>query len=296
MLLGSLCTTDHNQMVCAVGDGKCNISDWIVIDLTEPQETLKKAIDYFKGFDDLAAIGISSFGPLELRTYSSQYGYIKESSRPNWQNINLLGTFKHHFNIPISFTTDVNSRAYGEYISSILNDDPILSLAYITISDGVGVGIVNDGKFVGHMGSPEIGHIIPQRNVNDQDFKGTCPYQGDCLEGLVSTKAIEARTHQRPQEISMFNPLWDTVAFYIAQSVIQTTVFIRPQKVILGGSILNEIELDKIKEQFKKLFDGYLDVGDIDQYITLPSQDADKLSIIGNLALAKQQFYSEDIR
>ncbi|WKN29342.1 ROK family protein [Apilactobacillus kunkeei] len=296
MLLGSLCTTDHNQMVCSVGDGKCNISDWIVIDLTEPQETLKKAIDYFKGFDDLAAIGISSFGPLELRTYSSQYGYIKESSRPNWQNINLLGTFKHHFNIPISFTTDVNSRAYGEYISSILNDDPILSLAYITISDGVGVGIVNDGKFVGHMGSPEIGHIIPQRNVNDQDFKGTCPYQCDCLEGLVSTKAIEARTHQRPQEISMFNPIWDTVAFYIAQSVIQTTVFIRPQKVILGGSILNEIELGKIKEQFKKLFDGYLDVGDIDQYITLPSQDADKLSIIGNLALAKQQFYSEDIR
>ncbi|CAI2555228.1 hypothetical protein AKUG0101_01310 [Apilactobacillus kunkeei] len=105
MLLGSLCTTDHNQMVCAVGDGKCNISDWIVIDLTEPQETLKKAIDYFKGFDDLAAIGISSFGPLELRTYSSQYGYIKESSRPNWQNINywahsnIISIFQSHLQL-----------------------------------------------------------------------------------------------------------------------------------------------------------------------------------------------------
>ncbi|CAI2612952.1 ROK family protein [Apilactobacillus apinorum] len=296
MLLGSLCTTDHNQMVCAVGDGKCNILDRITIDLSTPAVTLKKVIDYFDGFDDLAAIGVSSFGPLELRTYSSQYGYIKESSRENWQNVNLLGTLRHHFKIPISFTTDVNSRAYGEYIQSILQDDPILALSYITISDGVGVGIVNDGKFVGTMGSPEIGHIIPQRHVDDMDFPGVCPYQSDCLEGLVSTPAIEARMGQKPEEISMFNPIWDIVAYYIAQSLVQTTVFVRPQKIILGGSIVNEIELQKVKEQFKQLLNNYLNVGDVDQYITLPSCDEDKLAIIGNLALAKQQFYSQEVR
>ncbi len=296
MLLGSLCTNDNNQMICAVGDDHFKIKDWIVIDLDEPKVSLKKAIEYFEDFPDLQAIGISSFGPLELRTYSPQYGYIQESSRKKWQNINLLGTFKHHFKIPIAFTTDVNSVAYGEYVQSILEKDPILSLAYITIGDGVGTGIVDHGEFIGYQGSPEIGHILPQRHPDDTGFVGTCPYQKDCLEGLVSTKAIATRMHRTPAEISMYKHIWDVVAFYVAQSVLQTTLFLRPQKVILGGSLINDIELAKIKTAFADLMQDYLDVGNLDDYIVLTSQPSEKLAILGNLALAKKQRYSQVIQ
>ncbi|MEJ6399924.1 ROK family protein [Nicoliella lavandulae] len=157
---------------------------------------------------------------------------------------------------------------------------------------GFGAGIVNDGELIGYQGSPEIGHIYPERHPDDQTFKGTCPYQGDCLEGLVAEPAFEARFGKSYKEISMFEPIWDIVAYYIAQSAIQATLLMRPQKIILGGDIVNEVELQKIKQQFQKLLNNYVEVGPIDDYLVAPSNSSRKLSIVGNLSLAKKEFYS----
>lgn len=294
MLLGSIELRDHN-VTCAVSDSQINIKDKVEFPLSTPNETFKNIINYFKNIPDVKAIGISSFGPLELRTYSAKYGYITDSSRPNWSNVNLLGTLKHYLKVPMAFTTDVNSTAYGEYIASILNNKPIISLVYITISKGVGAGIVNDGELVGYKGSPEIGHIYPKRHPKDQTFKGTCPYQGDCLEGLVAEPAFQARFNKSYQEVSMFNPIWDIVAYYIAQAAIQSTLLIRPQKIIIGGDIVNKIEIEKIRNEFKKLMNDYIKIdGTIDDYITLPSNSSNKLSIIGNTSLAKKAYYAND--
>ncbi|WP_157945042.1 ROK family protein [Apilactobacillus quenuiae] len=295
MLLGSIELRDHD-VTCAISDNQMNIKDKVDFPLNTPNETLSNVIKYFKNVTEVKAIGISSFGPLELRNYAPNYGYITDSSRPNWSNINLLGTLKKHLKVPMSFTTDVNSTAYGEYIFSVLQNNPVMSLVYMTISKGVGAGIVNAGELVGYKGSPEIGHIYPKRHPKDQVFKGTCPYQGDCLEGLVSESAFQARFNKSYKEISMFNPIWDIVAYYIAQSAIQSTLLIRPQKIIIGGDIINKIEIQKIKEQFQKLFNGYLSVGDnnnLNNYITTPSNSSTKLSIIGNTALAKKIYYSD---
>ncbi|UQS87276.1 ROK family protein [Nicoliella spurrieriana] len=292
MLLGSIEFRD-DEVTCAVGDGHVNIDDKVDFPLSDPKETLTKVIKYFQKFDKIKAVGVSSFGPLELRNYSSKYGYILDSSRKNWSNINLLGTLKQYINAPISFTTDVNSTAYGEYISSILANQPTLSLLYLTISKGVGAGIVNNGELIGYQGSPEIGHIKPKRHPDDQTFKGTCPYQGDCLEGLVSEPAFQARFGKSYKEISMFEPIWDIVAYYIAQSALQATLLIRPEKIIIGGDIVNEVELAKIRVQFQKLLNGYVDVGPIDEYLVAPSNSNRKLAIIGNLSLAKKAYYSE---
>ncbi|WP_181399258.1 ROK family protein [Apilactobacillus timberlakei] len=296
LLLGSIELSD-NDVTCAISDSQMNIQDKVTFPLTKPSETFDKIINYFQKAPTVQAIGISSFGPLELRTYSARYGYITDSSRKNWNNINLLGTLKHYLKVPMTFTTDVNSTAYGEYIFSILNSNPVMSLVYMTIGKGVGAGIVNDGELIGYKGSPEIGHIYPKRHPKDQNFKGTCPYQGDCLEGLVSEEAIKSRFNKSYKEISMFNPIWDIVAYYIAQSVIQSTLLIRPQKIIIGGDIINKIEIKKIKTQFAKLFNNYLNVGDSNQlndYIVLPSNSSTKLSIIGNAALAKKAYYANN--
>ncbi|MCK8624530.1 ROK family protein [Apilactobacillus sp. M161] len=294
MLFGSIEARD-DEVTCAVGDGQTNIKDKVEIPLTTSGETIKSIVNYFKNFKDLKAIGVSSFGPIELRTYSPKYGYITDTSRTGWANFNLLGTLQNYLHVPMSFTTDVNSAAYGEYIDSILQDKPILSLAYITFGKGVGAGIINDGEFIGYNGSPEIGHIIPKRHPNDLTFKGICPYQGDCLEGLVSEPAILARTGKSYKEISMFDPIWDIIAYYIAQSTIQATLITRPKKIILGGKIINEVELDKVRQQFKLLFNDYIDVGDLTEYIQMPSHSSRKLAIIGNLSLAKKKFYSEEV-
>ncbi|UQS84853.1 ROK family protein [Apilactobacillus apisilvae] len=295
MLLGSIEFRD-DEITCAVSDGHINIKDKVEFPLTTPKENFKQIVEYFKKINDIKAIGISSFGPLEMRTYSPQYGYIKDSSRKNWSNVNVLGTLKKYLKVPMSFTTDVNSTAYGEYITSILENKPVLSLVYITISKGVGAGIVNDGELVGYKGSPEIGHICPKRHPKDQTFPGTCPYQGDCLEGLVSEPAFQARFNKSYKEISMFKPIWDIIAYYIAQSVVQSTLLIRPQKIIIGGDIINKIEIQKIKNEFKKLINNYIKVGDdgnLEGYISLPSNSSNKLSIIGNISLAKKVYYAD---
>lgn len=293
MLLGSLEARDKN-LTCAVGDGHGKILDKIEVPRTMPQKSFKEVITYFRHFTNLKALGISSFGPIELRSYSPKYGYITDTSRKGWKNTNVVGTMKHYLNnIPMSWTTDVNSSAYGEYIHSVLDNHPIRSLAYVTIGKGVGVGIVNQGQFIGDQGNPEIGHIIPKRNPKDMTFKGVCPYQGDCLEGLVSSKAFEARFHKSFKEISMFCPIWDIVAYYIAQCAVQATLFIRPQQIIFGGAIMNPIELRKIKVQFKKLLNNYVPVGNLDKYIQMPDLSSSKLAIIGNLSLAKKHYYAE---
>ena len=82
-----------------------------------------------------------------------------------------MGPFKKHFNVPIAWTTDVNGSAYGEYVLSTLFNKRINSLVYYTIGTGVGAGAVIDGKVVGELGHPELGHIRLKRNPDDLDFK-----------------------------------------------------------------------------------------------------------------------------
>ena len=66
------------------------------------------------------------------------------------------------------------------------------SCAYITVGTGIGVGLVVNGKTVHGMLHPEGGHIMAGRMPNDLGldglpFLGTCPYHGDCIEGLTAT-------------------------------------------------------------------------------------------------------------
>lgn len=294
MLLGSI-EFKNDNVICAISDFKLNLKDKLAIPLESPVKTFNQIVKYFNQFDDLKAVGISSFGPIELRTASPKYGYLLDTTRSGWTNINLLGTLSHYLNVPMSFTTDVNSEAYGKYIESVLENHPIYSLVYYSVGNGIGAGIVNNGQFVGHNGSSEIGHIYPKKDVYDQDFNGTCLYQGDCLEGLVAQPSFKARFSQPSNQISMLNPVWQAVANYLAQSIIQSTLFIRPDKIIINSSMINQIELNKIKEQFKSTFNNYLNVGNLDDYLQLETKSGEDLSINGNILLAKKKFFESEV-
>lgn len=294
MLLGSI-EFKNDNVVCAISDFKMNLKDKFKIPLKSPSQTFNKIIKYFNQFDDLKAVGISSFGPIELRKASPKYGYLLDTTREGWSNINLLGTLSYYLNVPMSFTTDVNSEAYGKYIESVFSNKPIYSLVYYSIGNGIGAGIVNNGKFVGYNGSSEIGHIYPKKDAYDQNFSGTCLYQGDCLEGLVADPAFIARFDKPSTEISMLNPVWEAVANYLSQSIIQSTLFIRPDKIVLNSSMINKIELNKIKEHFKETFNDYLDVGNIDDYIQLEEESGSDLSITGNISLAKKKYFESEV-
>ncbi|KRM11701.1 fructokinase ScrK [Paucilactobacillus suebicus] len=285
MLLGSI-EAGGTKFVCAVGDENFQVINRIEFKTTTPAETLQKAVDYFKQFTELKAISISSFGPIEIIKTSAKYGYITDTPKINWSNTDFLGFMKNNFNMPILWTTDVNGSAYGEYVTA---NEKIKSLTYYTIGTGVGAGTLINGKFLGETGHPEIGHIRLKRHPDDLNFPGICPYHGDCLEGLVCGPTFQARTGHRGEDVPLSDHVWDIMAYYVAQAALQTTLSILPEKIVFGGGVVSEQFLDKVRYEYNQLMNDYIDVGDLENYITMPTVKNNGSATVGNFALARRK-------
>ncbi|WP_159722529.1 fructokinase ScrK [Enterococcus sp. CSURQ0835] len=283
MLIGSI-EAGGTKFVCAVGDEDYRIKDQAVFPTTTPEETLAQTIEYFKQFE-LDALGIASFGPIEIRKNSPKYGFITNTPKAGWKDTDVIGALKAHFDIPMAWTTDVNGSAYGEYVMSTLANEKIDSLVYYTVGTGVGGGAVIDGEFLGGAGHPEMGHTFVKRHPDDQDFAGICPFHGDCLEGLVAGPTFEARLGQKGETVSAEEPVWDILAFYLAQAVMQATLIIRPDKIVFGGSVAGEQLLVKVRQQFAEMFNGYVDLPPLENYITRPEIQNNGSATLGNFAL-----------
>ncbi|GHP13288.1 fructokinase [Lentilactobacillus fungorum] len=289
MLLGSV-EAGGTKFVCAVGNEDYRILDITNFPTTTPAETLKKTIDYFKQFKDLQAISVSSFGPIELRQNSPKYGYITNTPKVGWADTDFVGRLKQAFDLPIHWTTDVNGSAYGEYVMATLFNEKINSLVYYTIGTGVGAGAIVNGDFIGDMGHPEMGHVRLKRHPDDLNFKGICPYHGDCLEGLVSGPTFKARLNKSGKDVPLTDHVWDIMAYYVAQAAIQVTLMLRPAKIVFGGGVVSEAFLQKVRSQFADLMNNYVDVGDLNNYIVMPLVKNNGSATVGNFALALKEF------
>lgn len=286
-LFGSI-EAGGTKFICAIGDEDYRVKDQVSIPTTTPEETLGKVVEYFKQHD-VEAIGIASFGPIEIRKSSPKYGYITKTPKPGWQDTDVVGVIKEAFNVPISWTTDVNGSAYGEYIMSTLSNEKIESLVYYTVGTGVGGGAVIDGEFLGGMGHTEMGHTYLRRHPDDLEFPGNCPFHGDCLEGLVAGPTFEARLGIKGENVPRTDPVFDVLAYYLAQAIIQVTLITRPEKVVFGGSVVDEDLLVKVRQQFKELFDDYVELPPLEKYITRPLIANNGSATLGNFALALKQ-------
>ncbi|RMC40053.1 ROK family protein [Lactobacillus sp. ESL0233] len=285
-MLGSI-EAGGTKFVCAIGNENYQIQDQITIPTTTPQETIKKVIDYFKGYP-VDAISIASFGPIEIRKTAHNYGYITTTPKKGWQDTNIVGMLKQEINVPIFFTTDVNGSAYGEYVMTLLANEDINSLLYYTIGTGVGGGAIIAGKLVGSLGHPEMGHVKVKRHPDDLKFKGICPFHADCLEGLVAGPTFEARLGKKGAEVPISHPVWDIMSYYVAQAALQATLLFRPDKIVFGGGVTSEAFLQKVRRDFAQMLNGYLQVPDLNRYITMPEILDNGSATVGNFALAKR--------
>lgn len=183
------------KFVCAVGTEDGTIIDRIEIPTAMPDETIEKVIQYFRQFS-LQAIGIGSFGPVDLDVNSKTYGTITATPKPGWRHYPFLKTIKEEMNIPVGFSTDVNAAALGESLFGAAKDFD--SCLYITVGTGIGAGAIIEGRLLQGLSHPEMGHIYIRRHPDDT-YQGKCPYHKDCFEGLASGPAIESRWGKRPQ-------------------------------------------------------------------------------------------------
>lgn len=259
------------KFVCGIGNERGEVVDSISFPTEDPETTLGKAIAYFKE-KSVDAIGIGSFGPIDLRLGSPTYGYVTTTPKPGWGNVDFLGTLRREFDVPCGWNTDVNAAAFGEATWGAAKG--LKSCLYYTVGTGIGIGVFLEGRLVQGLVHPEGGHMLTRRHPGD-DFAGLCPYHGDCLEGMASGPAIEARWNVKGHELPSNHPAWEMEAYYIAQSITGAVLLNSPEKVILGGGVMQQSQLfPLIREAVKANLNGYVSAGEIvermDEYIVPP--------------------------
>ncbi|MEH7111549.1 ROK family protein [Neobacillus niacini] len=272
------------KFLCAIGDDTGKIIERIQIQTTVPEETMPKVIEFFKG-NQIKAIGVGSFGPLNLDKESPRYGYITSTPKPGWRNYPFVRTLENEFGIPIGFNTDVNAAALGEATYGAAKG--LDSCLYITIGTGIGAGAVVQGKLLQGLSHPEMGHILVRRHLEDT-YRGNCPYHGDCLEGLASGPAIEARWGSKGVNLADRLEVWELQGYYIAQALMQYMLILSPKKIILGGGIMHQKQLfPSIYKHLKEFIADYVILPELSDYIVSPGL-GDDAGITGSLMLAQQ--------
>lgn len=288
MLLGSV-EAGGTKFVCAVGDENYQVIAEETFASKNPVETLQKTVDFFKRFPELDAIGIAAFGPVEVRLDNKDYGVItKKTPKVAWRGINIVDKIKEEVDVPIFLTSDVNGSAYGEYVSAKRRDEKVESVVYYTVGTGIGAGIVIDGHFIGALGLQEMGHVKVKRHPDDLAFNGICPHHGDCLEGLASGPTFDARLGKNGKDVPLTDPTWDIMAYYLAQAAVQTTLTVRPNKIVFGGGVMSPEFLDMIRKHFATELNNYVEVPPLEEYLTMPEIAHNGSATLGDFALAKK--------
>ena len=280
------------KMVCGIGTEDGEIIRHTSIPTTTPEETMARIFEFFAG-ESIEALGVGTFGPVDLNPDCDTYGHITTTPKLKWANYPLYDTLKTHFGVPVVLDTDVNGAAFGEMKFGGAKD--VSSCVYMTVGTGIGAGAVIDGKLIHGMGHPEMGHILVRRHPNDES-SGVCPYHGDCLEGLASGPAIEARSGVKGHLLDETDEAWDIEADYLAQALMNIALIIAPQRIILGGGVMKQQQLfPKVREAFKEKLNGYIQnqyVDNVETYI-VPPMLGDFAGLKGALALA---IHKEDAR
>ena len=225
------------KFVCAAGSGPGNLRAEARIETTTPEETIGKAIAFFRELPEpVAAVGIGSFGPVDLDPASATYGFITNTPKPGWQNVDLAGMVQRALRVPVGFDSDVNAAALGERRWGAGRG--LDTFIYLTVGTGIGGGGIAGGRPMHGLIHPEMGHVrIPHDKATDP-FPGSCPYHGDCLEGLAAGRALEKRWGQPAETLPADHPAWPLEARYLALGIANFIFTLSPQRIIVGGGVM----------------------------------------------------------
>jgi fructokinase len=283
------------KWVCAIGSGPDDVQETVTFPTTDPAETIARAADFFNGNGALAAVGIGSFGPIDIQRTSPTWGWITTTPKSGWADTDVVAALSASLDLPIAFDTDVNAAALGEHRwGAAVGLD---TFCYITVGTGIGGGGMANGDLMHGLLHPEVGHMrIPHDRARDP-FGGICPYHGDCFEGLASGDAIRTRWGRLPEEITD-EQAWSLEADYLALGLMNVICALSPQKIIVGGGVMNQPSLlPLVRSRVQALASGYLDaaeLGDgIDDYIVRAAL-GDQAGVVGALELARQALVGAD--
>src|SRR5688500_11972272 len=282
------------KFVCSVGTGPDDLRAEVTIETTrDPQETIGPAIGFFEeqaGKAPLAAIGIASFGPIDLDARSATFGFITSTPKPGWRFTDLVGPVRAAFGCPVGFDTDVNGAALSEHRWGAAQG--LDTFIYLTVGTGIGGGGLVQGRPMPGLVHPEMGHILIPFDRGRDQHPGVCPYHGACLEGLASGPAMQARWGRPAETLPADHEAWELEAHFLALGLANLIMTLSPERVVLGGGVMHQEGLyPLIRDEVRALLNGYIQAPAIlerpHEYVVPPGL-GDRAGVLGAIALAQQ--------
>jgi fructokinase len=278
------------KFVCGIGTGPEDLRTE-QFPTSTPEVTLAQVIAFFRdnGGKALDAVGIGSFGPVDLDLTSPSYGHITTTPKVGWPNFDLAGTVARELSVPVGFDTDVNAALLGESRWGALQG--LSDAIYLTIGTGIGGGAMVHGQVIHGLVHPEMGHLLLPHDLIADPFPGICPYHGDCLEGLACGPAMQKRWGAPAGTLPPDHPAWPLEAHYLALALVNLTVTLSPQRIILGGGVMQQPQIfEHLRAEFGRLLNRYVQHPEIlehlDDFIQPPGLGS-RAGILGSLVLAE---------
>ena len=279
------------RTICAVGNENGQVLNQNFVPTTTPEETMPGVFEYFKD-KEIDALGIISFGPVDVRKNSVTYGDILNTPKIAWRKFPLLKTITDALNkdrekpLPVGFDTDANGSLLGEVTLGAAQE--LTDAVYIKVGKGIGMGAMVNGQLLHGMLHAEAGHL--KMSVEDGDnFKGVCPAHGICFEGMASGSAIAQRWGKAARELGNNPEVWELEAKYLAQGIADIIFTLSPQKIIMGGGVMRQKQLfPLIRSKVAEYINNYIDTKElrnIDSYI-VPAALNGNQGLVGALKLA----------
>ena len=281
------------KFVCATGTGPVDLKT-TEIPTASPEETIRAVVAFFRQQpgDRLQAVGIASFGPVDLHPGSPTFGHITSTPKLAWQNYDVAGDIRQALGVPVGFDTDVNGAALGEARWGAAQG--LSDFLYLTVGTGIGGGAIVGGRVLHGLMHPEMGHIRVPHDLARDPYSGGCPYHGDCLEGLASGPAMQARWKTPARELPADHPGWALEAHYLALGLANWVCTLSPQRVLLGGGVMQQMHLfDLIRHELARLLNGYIRADEVieglDRFV-VPPRLGSRSGVLGALVLAEQAY------
>lgn len=255
------------KCVVMLASGPEAIQEQVRIPTTTPQETLSAVEAVLDRWRCFAAIGIASFGPIAIDRHAGSFGSITATPKPGWADTDVVRRLERRFDVPVGFHTDVTGAALAEarWGAGRGLDD----LAYVTVGTGIGAGMIGGGGPVDGLTHSELGHIMPPRLVGD-DWGGSCPFHGACVEGLASGPAIAARTGVKAEALEADDAVWNSVTDalgHLFATLILTGV---PRRIVLGGGVGvgKPFLLPRLRQKTRAILNGYVPIAAVEDMET----------------------------
>jgi fructokinase len=280
------------KCICVLGTGPDDVRAEVRLDTRQPAETLAaigRTVSQWCSAHPVRALGIASFGPAELDPQSTHFGSLLGTPKPGWDAVPIVAAFRD-LGIPVGFDTDVNAAALAEGLWGGARG--LGSFAYVTVGTGIGAGSVVGGRSLRGLGHSEAGHMRVAR-LHGDTWPGSCPFHGDCAEGLASGPAIQARTGMPAAALPADHPAWNAVAHALGGLFHNLVLATVPERILAGGGVMagQPQLLGRARAALIHSLNGYAHAARIaraPERFLCPPQLGERAGSLGAIALARQ--------